>query len=63
MSLLYFWKLLTGKDDYIALVICNARKTPEEQIRHFSGFCKNEVAPCITWKNTVWRDIELMDVA
>jgi len=44
--------LLTGKDDCIVLVTCNAQKTPEDQNRYFTGFLlkKTEVGHALPGK-------------
>jgi len=46
----------------IGLVTCNARKTAEEQNRHFTGFLRKE-PKSTRWKDTVCRNIEPMDAA
>ena len=39
------WKLQSGEDDYVGLVMHNTRKTPEEPNKHVSEFLVDHTSP------------------
>jgi len=59
-------KLQSGKNDYIGLVMCSGWKIPLERNKLCCGFLMkktNDGQLHITWRDTVWRDIEPMNTA
>jgi len=60
-----FLHFVSSINGHIGLVSCSAW-TPEELCKHFTGVPakkRYQGRPRITWKHSVWRDIEPIDMA